>query len=640
MEQKSFREMIEQYNRELAKLQRQSATGEIIDGPGTAGPVPAQEVPPTGPVIPPTGPETPPTGPTGGEMLPVPPGYPDWDCDRPCNPCEKPGCGCEEPCNPCEKPDCGCGESIPPEWGCKPPQIPEWGCGGSPCGCGAPCSSSEETDCGCEEMCGPCEMPDCCEAVPFREEPGCVTGKKTECDCAVPCAHCTCGKREAASCAEDRPEFHSQTVGANGPVLVQDGRLHETLDIFVNSVERERVVHTKGYGALGCFKPYQCMAPYTKAAFLQDASIETPVFVRFSLAVSNRGTPDSARNVHGFATKFYTQEGNFDIVGNQIPVFFVRDAIRFPEVIAALKPSPKNNLVNPEALWDFVARTPEALHMVTWLYSDAGTIDSVRTMRGYGINTFVWVNKAGERRYVKYHWIPLAGERCIDSREAQRLACENPDVAAKDLYYTIAGGGKVEYELRVQLMDPCDAEKLPFDPLDDTKVWSECDYPLMPVGRMVLDCNPDDYRTQVEHAAFSPANLVPGIELSADKMLQGRSFVYWDAQRHRLGNEFREIPVNREPCWSPSKMPDSGMGECLEGVVTRSAIEKTDDFAQAGERYRCLSEEGQRHLVENIAADLGPMPERVKTCVLGYFRKADEEFACRIEEAIMAMRPR
>ena len=197
-----------------------------------------------------------------------------------------------------------------------------------------------------------------------------------------------------------------------------------------------------------------------------------------------------------------------------------------------------------------------------------------------------------------------------------------------------------EYELRVQLMNPCDAEKLPYDPLDDTKVWSERDYPLMPVGRMILDRNPDDYRTQVEHAAFSPANLVPGIELSADKMLQGRSFVYWDAQRHRLGNGFREIPVNRSPDWSPSKMPDSGMGECLEGVVTRSAIEKTDDFTQAGERYRCLPEIHRRHLVENIAADLGPMPKRIKTCVMGYFRKADEEFAARIEEEMNRMRRR
>ncbi len=625
MENKTFREMIEQYNRELAKLQRQTNTGEIIDGPGAAAvPVPRQEVPPTGPEAPPAQPETPPTGPNGDEMLPVPPGYPDWDCEKPCRPCEKPECGCCEPCEPCEKPDCGCGgPSVPPEWGCKPPQMPEWGC------C-EPCEPCEKPESGCGEACEPCLS---------LEKPNC---KNPDCKCETPCENCTCGRHERGgdSCAEDRPQFHSQTVGANGPVLVQDGRLHETLDIFVNSVERERVVHTKGYGALGCFKPYQCMAPYTKAAFLQDPSIETPVFVRFSMAVSNRGTPDSARNVHGFATKFYTKEGNFDIVGNQIPVFFIRDAIRFPEVIAALKPSPKNNLADPEAIWDFIARTPEALHMVTWLYSDVGTLDSVRTMRGYGINTFVWVNKAGERRYVKYHWIPLAGERCIDSREAQRLACENPDVAAKDLYHTIAGGGKVEYELRVQLMDPCDAEKLPYDPLDDTKVWSECDYPLMPVGRMVLDSNPDDYRTQVEHAAFSPANLVPGIELSADKMLQGRSFVYWDAQRHRLGNDFREMPVNRAPGWSPSKMPDSGMGECLQGVVTRSAIPKTDDFTQAGERYRCLSEIHQRHLVENIAADLGPMPERIKTCVLGYFRRADEEFATRIEAEMNEVRPR
>lgn len=591
MEKKTFQEMIERYNRELAMLQRQSNTGELMTKGGPAAPIPTQEVPPMT--------ETPPTGPEEGET--VPPLSPQEPPCQLCPPCE--------PSPPVEKPDCGCGgPNVPPDWGCKPPQIPEWGCG---------------------ECCKPLEKPDC-------------ECKNPNCRCETPCENCTCGrgKDDGNFCAKDWPAFHSQTVGTNGPVLVQDGRLHETLDVFVNSVERERVVHTKGYGAMGCFRPYQCMAPYTKAAFLQDPTVETPVFVRFSLAVSNRGTPDSARNVHGFATKFYTKEGNFDIVGNQIPVFFIRDAMRFPEVIAALKPSPKNNLADPQAIWDFIARTPEAIHMVTWLYSDVGTLDSVRHMRGFGVNTFVWVNRAGERRYVKYHWIPLAGERCIDSVEARRLACENPDVAAKDLYDCIANGGKVEYELRVQLMNPCDAEKLPYDPLDDTKIWNEQDYPLMPVGRMVLDRNPEDYRTQVEHAAFSPANLVPGIELSADKMLQGRSFVYWDAQRHRLGNGFRDIPVNRAPGWSPAKMPDSGIGECLEGMVTRSVIEKTDDFTQAGERYRCLPEIHQKHLVENIAGDLGPMPERIKTCVLGYFRQADEEFAARIEQEMNHMRPR
>lgn len=597
MENKTFREMIERCNREIAMLQRQSNTGETVSKSVAEVPAPAQEVPPN-PETPPTGPVLPPTAPDGGGA--VPPQQPPC---KPCPPCEPPVCP------PCEKPDCHCDRfHTPPDWGCRPPQIPEWGCGEC-------CKPLEKSDCECH---------------------------KSECRCEAPCEDCTCGRGEGDenSCAEDRPAFHSQTVGTNGPVLVQDGRLHETLDIFVNSVERERVVHTKGYGAMGYFRPYQCMAAYTKAAFLQDPAVETPVFVRFSLAVSNRGTPDSARNVHGFATKFYTKEGNFDIVGNQIPVFFIRDAMRFPEVIAALKPSPKNNLADPEAIWDFIARTPEAIHMVTWLYSDVGTLDSVRHMRGFGINTFVWVNGAGERRYVKYHWIPLAGERYIDSKEAQRLACENPDVAAKDLYDCIANGGKVEYELRVQLMNPCDAEKLPYDPLDDTKIWSERDYPLIPVGRMVLDRNPDDYRAQVEHAAFSPANLVPGIELSADKMLQGRSFVYWDAQRHRLGNGFREIPVNRAFGWSPEKMPNSGMGECIEGAITRAAIRKTDDFTQAGERYRNLSEIHRQHLIENIAGDLGPMPIPIKTCVLGYFRQADEEFATRVEQEINQMRPK
>lgn len=432
-------------------------------------------------------------------------------------------------------------------------------------------------------------------------------------------------------CAPAVPGNHSQTVGDDGPVLVQDSILHERLETFVHRKGIERAVHVKGYGALGSFQTYQSMREYTKADFLQGAGRRTKVLVRFSLAVSNRGTPDSARNVHGFATRFYTEEGNFDIVGNHIPVFFIRDAMRFPETIAALSPSPRNNLADPGRFWDYLARTPEGTHMLTWLYSDVGTLASVRRMRGFGINTFVWVNAEGRRRYVKYHWIPLAGEEYLDRQQAEQLAAKDPDAAARDLYDTLANGGTVEYELCVQMMDPDDAQTLPFDPLDDTKVWSEERYPLIPVGKMTLDQNPEDYQTQVEQAAFSPANLVEGIELSADKMLQGRSFIYWDAQRRRLGPDFRGIPVNRQQGGqSPRKMVTSGTGVPVAGEQVRADIQKPDDFTQAGERYLSLTEDHRERLVDNIASELYLAAPEAQECVLGYLSAAHAEFGERV----------
>lgn len=437
------------------------------------------------------------------------------------------------------------------------------------------------------------------------------------------------------NCEKYEKTDFSQTVGADGPVLLQDTMLHETLETFVHSKELERVVHTKGYGAFGSFQLYQSMREYTKACFLQTPSEKTPVFTRFSLAVSNRGTPDTSRNVRGFATRFYTKEGNFDLVGNHIPVFFMQDAIRFPDIIAALSPSPVNNLAAPGKFWEFVAKTPETVNMLTWLYSDAGTVKSFRYMRGFGVNTFVWVNAEGRRRYVKYHWIPLAGEEYLNREEAARFACSNPDISGEDLYNTLEKGTPAEYELCVQLMDPADAEKLSFDPLDDTKIWNEIVYPLLRVGKLTLDRNPDNYREQVERAAFSPANLVEGIELSADRMLQGRSFIYWDAQRRRLGPGFRNLEPNRSrDGFSLDRMVTSGEGVRLKGNAVRSALSKTDDFTQAGDRYRSLPEDWQARLVDNIASELYMSSASVRDCVVGYLTKADEAFGAALEKRI------
>ncbi|WP_354503106.1 catalase [Paenibacillus favisporus] len=428
--------------------------------------------------------------------------------------------------------------------------------------------------------------------------------------------------------------MHSQTVGERGPVLEQDNILHETLETFVHSKIIERPVHVKGFGAFGYFETVHSMTDYTMLSFLQMPGQQVPVAVRFSLAVSNKGTPDTSRNVRGFSTKFYTEQGVFDLLCNHIPVFLVRDAVRFPESIKAFLPSPKNNLIDPERFWSFVARAPEATHFLVWLYSDVGTVKSLRHIKGHSVSTYVWKNARGTRFYVKYHWMPLAGEQYIDRQEAARLAGENPDIAGQDLYDTIAAGKTVEYGLYVQLMNPDDAAHLPFDPLDDTKVWDQQQYPLRPVGRLVLNRNTDNYMGQVEKIAFAPSNLLEGAELSDDKMLQGRANIYWDSQRRRLGPSFRSIPINHQENWSPASLVTSGNGRYVEGKLERADISKPDNFSQAGEFYRAISPAQQEHLVDNLAADLKGISHETQRIVLSYLYEASPELGERVARHI------
>ncbi|OAS15738.1 catalase [Paenibacillus oryzisoli] len=429
-------------------------------------------------------------------------------------------------------------------------------------------------------------------------------------------------------------KFHSQSVGYQGPVLEQDSILHETLETFVHTKILERPVHVKGYGAFGYFQTVNAMTPYTKLHFLQQPGQQVPVTVRFSLAVSNKGTPDTSRNVRGFSTKFYTEQGVFDLLCNHIPVFSVRDAIRFPESIKAFLPSPVNNLIDPERFWSFIARAPEATHFLVQLYSDAGTIKSFRHMPGHSVNTYVWRNELGIRTLVKYHWYPLAGRQVIDNREAATLAGENPDYAGKDLFDTLASGRTVEYGLYVQLMNPDDGAKLSYDPLDDTKVWDERQFPLMPVGRLILNRNPDNYMEQVEKIAFSPANLLEGAELSDDKMLQGRTNIYWDSQRHRLGSDFRKLPINHQTNWTPRSLETSGEGRYVEGRLIRSDIPNPDNFTQAGQYYNSLPPIQQEHLVENLAADLARISTDLQHIVLTYLNQASQELATKVSGRI------
>jgi len=457
---------------------------------------------------------------------------------------------------------------------------------------------------------------------------------------------------------------NSLTVGQRGPTLIQDAHLIEKLAHFDRERIPERVVHAKGAGAYGYFKVFKSMAKYTCAKFLQKPAAKTPVFVRFSTVVGARGSADTARDPRGFAVKFYTQDGNYDLVGNNLPVFFIRDAIKFPDMVHAFKPAPDTNIPDSSRFWDFISLHPESTHMITWVFSDRGTVKSYRTMEGFGVNTYKWVNAKGNAVYVKYHWKPLAGLATIDRHEATALAGQDPDVATRDLYDTIDSGKTVEYKLYVQIMRIADELKYDFDPLDCTKTWPETKFPLMPVGLMTLNKNQANYFAEVEQAAFCPASVIPGIELSADKLLQGRAFSYADTQRYRLGTNYLQLkvnqaqvpvhnnqqdgsmqsaamsgPVNYEPNTLAGGDPLEAMARALEhlqlkGRLVRAKIGLTSDFKQAGERYRSLDQQDQDHLVDNIVDDLGKTNKSIQKRAVDNFTKADREFGRRLADGL------
>jgi catalase len=410
------------------------------------------------------------------------------------------------------------------------------------------------------------------------------------------------------------------------------------------------------------------MAPYTCAKFLQDPETQTPVFVRFSTVVGARGSADTAHDPRGFAVKFYTEEGNYDLVGNNLPVFFIRDALKFPDMVHSFKPAPDSNIPTSSSansrFWDFISLTPESTHMIAWLFSDRGTPKSYRTMEGFGVNTYKWINAAGEARYVKYHWKPKLGVQSLDRHKATALAGTDPDYLTRDLWDTIANGGEAEYELKVQLMDIVDELKQDFDPLDATKTWPEDTFPLMSVGKIVLNRNPENYFAETEQAAFSPGAIVPGIEPSADKLLQGRVFSYADTQRHRLGPNYLQLAINSphapvendqrdgamqsgsfrgavnyEPNTLAGGTPEAAPAgptsmERIEGDVTRRKISLKNDFAQAGDRYRSLSTIDQDHLIDNIVDSLEKADKPMQERMVDHFIEADSELGARVAQGL------
>jgi len=350
------------------------------------------------------------------------------------------------------------------------------------------------------------------------------------------------------------PDNHnSLKAGVRGPTLLEDFILREKITHFDHERIPERAVHARGAGAHGYFKPYKSMVQYTSAGFLQDPDVETPVFVRFSTVAGSRGSADTVRDVRGFAVKFYTAEGNYDLVGNNIPVFFIQDAIKFPDLVHAVKPEPHNEMPQAasahDTFWDFASLMPESTHMLMWAMSDRALPRSFRMMEGFGVHAFRFINARGGAFFVKFHWKPKLGVHGLAWDEAQKIAGKDPDFHRRDLWEAIESGNFPEWELGVQIVDEGKEAELGFDILDPTKLIPEAQVPVQPIGKMVLNRNPDNFFAETEQVAFHPGHLVPGIDFSNDPLLQGRLFSYTDTQLSRLGGaNFHEIPINRAVC--------------------------------------------------------------------------------------------
>ncbi len=459
---------------------------------------------------------------------------------------------------------------------------------------------------------------------------------------------------------------NSMTAGPRGPVLIQDVHLQEKLAHFNRERIPERVVHAKGAGAHGYFEVTNDVTKYTKAKFLSDVGKRTEVFVRFSTVGGEKGSADSARDPRGFAVKFYTEDGNYDMTGNNTPVFFIRDPLKFPDFIHTQKRNPATNTKDPDMFWDFLSLTPESIHQVTILFSDRGTPKSYRHMNGHSSHTFKWYNAKGKYFWIKYHFKTAQGIRNLTREEADRLAGENPDHATRDLHEAIERGEYPAWNVNVQIMTPEQAKDYRFDIFDVTKVWPHGDFPLIPVGRMVLNRNPKNYFAEVEQAAFSPGNLVPGIAASPDKMLQARLISYHDAHIHRLGVNYQLLPVNAPkaatmnnyqrdgsmrfdangeggPNYYPNSFggpePDPAAGEPpfeVAGMAARHPYtHPNDDFVQAGELYRkVMTEEDRDHLVGNIVSHLCGAQKRIQLRQTALFYKADPDYGKRVAEGL------
>ncbi len=438
---------------------------------------------------------------------------------------------------------------------------------------------------------------------------------------------------------------NSLKAGSRGATLLEDFILREKITHFDHERIPERIVHARGSAAHGFFQVYESMAKFTKASFLQDPKKKTPVFVRFSTVAGSRGSTDLARDVRGFAVKFYTDEGNFDLVGNNIPVFFIQDAIKFPDLVHAVKPEPDNEIPQAasahDTFWDFISLMPESMHMIMWVMSDRAIPRSFRMMEGFGVHTFRFINEKGQSNFVKFHWKPLLGVHSVAWDEAQNISGKDPDFHRRDLWEAIENGAFPEWEFGVQIVPEKDEHKFEFDLLDPTKIIPEEIVPVQRIGKLTLNRNPDNFFAETEQVAFHVGHVVPGIDFTNDPLMQGRLFSYTDTQLIRLGGpNFHEIPINRplaplhnnqrdgymrqminkgKSSYSPNTLGggcpfqaramEGGFASYAEKIDAKKVRERSpsfmDHFSQARLFYNSQSEPEKNHLTDALRFELG-----------------------------------
>jgi catalase len=485
---------------------------------------------------------------------------------------------------------------------------------------------------------------------------------------------------------DDRPELtnrqghavsdnqNQRTVGARGPATLENYQFLEKISHFDRERIPERVVHARGVTTYGYFEAYgkwgeESIARYTRAKLFQEAGKRTDVAVRFSTVIGGRDSSEAARDPRGFAVKFYTEDGNWDLVGNNLGVFFIRDAIKFPDVIHALKPDPVSHEQKPGRIFDFMSQTPESMHMLVNLFSPRGIPSDYRHMQGFGVNTYKWVNAEGESVLVKYHWLPKQGVRSMTAEDAANVQADELGHATKDLYGAIRRGEYPEWELVVQMMSDDDHPELDFDPLDDTKTWPEQDFPPKAVGRMVLNRVPDNYFAENEQVSFGTGVLVDGLDFSDDKMLVGRTFSYSDTQRYRVGPNYLQLPVNQAKNAHVATNQRDGMmaydnghqgenpevnyepsitgglreaqypthdeqGPEIRGRLTRKRIPRTNDYLQAGQRYLLMEDWERDDLVTNLVGMLSACDRAVRERMVWHFLLVENDLGRRVGDGL------
>ncbi|MEW5300305.1 MAG: hypothetical protein WDW38_008259 [Sanguina aurantia] len=466
---------------------------------------------------------------------------------------------------------------------------------------------------------------------------------------------------------------HSLTVGARGPVLLEDYHLLEKLAQFHRERIPERVVHARGASAKGYFEVTHDITHLSSADIFRSVGAKTPLITRFSHVTHERGSPESLRDTRGFSVKFYTREGNWDLVGNNFPVFFIRDGMKFPDLVHAVSPNPKTHIQEDWRMADFFSHHPEAMHMFTFLNDDVGIPLNYRHMPGFGVHTFKLVNKEGRETFVKFHWLPKCGEKNMLDQEAVRAAAANHSFMTQDLTDTIASGDFPEWALAIQTMELADENSFEFDPLDVTKLWPVERFPLQPVGKMVLDRNIDNFFSENETLAFAPSTIVPGILFSNDKVLQSRLFSYGDAQRYRLGANYLLLPVNAPKCpthnnhhdgagntthrfeevnYYPSKFDPvrtaakypSFSSEQLAGQRAKVDLDvtgKQDNFTQAGQRFRSFDAARQGRYVERTAKMLSHprVTDEIKQIWVGFLAQMDTQLGAAVAGKLRMPKP-